>query len=62
MSQQMDRTLSRTPLADQGFQERWAAWQARGIAHDRATRRKVFIMAALIVVSAAILNGLLSFR
>jgi hypothetical protein len=49
------------PVVDQGFEDRWAAWQARGAAHDRANKRKLFIMAAILVLSAAILNGLLSY-
>jgi hypothetical protein len=48
----------RAPVTDQGFEERWAAWQARGDANDRATKRKFFIVAAILVLSAAILNGL----
>jgi len=46
------------PAVDQGFEERWAAWQARGAANDRATRRKLFIVAAILILSVAILNGL----
>lgn len=43
------------PFVDNGFEERWAAWQARGAAHDRNTRRKMFIAAAILALSAAIL-------
>jgi hypothetical protein len=46
------------PVVDQRFEDRSAAWQARGAANDRATKRKLFIVAALIIVSLAILNGL----
>jgi hypothetical protein len=45
------------PAVDQGFEDRWAAWQARGDANDRATKRKLFMMAALLILSAAILTG-----
>jgi hypothetical protein len=46
------------PVVDQGFEDRWAAWQARGEANDRATKRKLFIVAAILILSVAILNGL----
>ena len=46
------------PVVDQGFEDRWAAWQARGAANDRATRRKLFIVAAILIFSVAMLNGL----
>ena len=54
----MSQELSQTPVTDQGFEDRWAAWQARGAANDRATRRKLFIVAAILILSVAILNGL----
>ncbi len=46
------------PVVNQGFEDRWAAWQARGEANDRATKRKLFIMAAILILSVAILSGL----
>ena len=46
------------PVVDQGFEDRWTAWQERGAAHDRATKRKLFIVAAILILSVAILNGL----
>jgi hypothetical protein len=45
------------PFVDDGFPERWAAWQARGAASDRAIRRKLFVIAALLVLSMAILGS-----
>jgi hypothetical protein len=40
------------------FDERWAAWQAKGVVHDRAVRRKMAIAAPIaIVVIAVILYG-----
>ena len=54
----MSQEISQTPVVDQGFEDRWAAWQARGAANDRATRRKLFIVAAILVLAVAILNGL----
>ena len=43
------------------FDERWAAWQAKGAAHDRALRRKLAIAAPIFAIVAAILvYGLLA--
>jgi hypothetical protein len=42
---------------DDGFQERWAAWQARGAANDRAIRRKLFVVAAILVLSVTIFGS-----
>jgi len=42
------------------FDERWAAWEAKGAAHDRAFRRKLAIAAPfLIIVVAVIVAALL---
>ena len=49
------------PFVDDGFPERWAAWQARGAANERATRRKLFVIAALLVLSMAILGSAWTF-
>ena len=46
------------PLVDEGFAERWAAWQARGAVNDRNTKRKMFVVGAILVLAAAILNGM----
>lgn len=49
------------PIAeDPDVAEHWAAWQARGVANRRATRRKLFVMALLLGISAAILSGVWS--
>ena len=56
--QNMTQELIPAPVVDQGFEDRWAAWQARGAANDRATRRKLFIVAAILMLFVAILNGL----
>lgn len=53
--------MSREPFVDAGFPERWAAWQARAAANDRAARRKLFAVAAILVLSAAILGSVLTF-
>lgn len=34
--------------------ERWAAWRSRGIAHDRAVRRKLTLAAPVLLVAAAV--------
>jgi hypothetical protein len=41
------------------FDERWAAWQAKGAAHDRAVRRKMAIAAPILIVVAAVVYALL---
>jgi hypothetical protein len=46
---------------DDGFAERWAAWQARGAASERATKRRLFLVAALLVLSMAILGSAWTF-
>lgn len=46
------------PVVKHGFEDHWAAWQARGDAHDRATKRKLFLTAAILTVSVAILTVL----
>lgn len=50
------------PFVNEGFAERRAAWQARGPVNDRNTRRKMFVVAAILVLAAAILNGMRWFR
>ena len=55
------RHMPSEPFVDDGFPERWAAWQARGAAHDRATRRKLFVVAAILVLSVAILGSVWTF-
>ena len=41
------------------FDERWAAWLARGAAHDRAVRRRITIAAPILAVVVAVLYALL---
>ena len=53
--------MSPQPFVDEGFAERWAAWQARGAANTRATRRKLFVVAAILVLSVAMLGSVWSF-
>jgi hypothetical protein len=40
---------------DAAFEERWALWRARGVAHDRAFRRR--FMLGLPIVAAAIASA-----
>jgi hypothetical protein len=40
-------TTAREPAS---FDERWAAWEAKGAAHDRAARRRVAIAAPILIV------------
>jgi hypothetical protein len=37
-----------------GFDERWAAWQAKGVAHDRAVRRKMAFAALVLPLVVAV--------
>ena len=41
------------------FDVRWAAWEAKGAAHDRAVRRKAAIAAPILVMVGAVLLYLL---
>jgi hypothetical protein len=57
----MTDTLTERPEVD--FERRWAAWQARGLAHDRVARQRFIVVAILmaaIALAAAILYGLLA--
>jgi hypothetical protein len=47
-------TVAAPPLESVSFEERWAAWQAKGAAHDRALRRKIAIAAPILIVIAAV--------
>ena len=39
----------------ENFDQRWAAWQTKGAAHDRAVRRKMVIAAPIVIAVAAVL-------
>lgn len=41
------------------FEERWAAWLARGAAHDRRVRRRMMLAAPMLAIVAAVLYVLL---
>lgn len=48
--------LTSTPIGEPAsFDERWAAWQAKGAAHDRAVRRRMGIAVPILITVAAIL-------
>jgi hypothetical protein len=36
------------------FEERWGAWRAKGIARDRALRRKMAIAASIVIIVAVL--------
>lgn len=36
------------------FDERWAAWRAKGVAHDRAVRRRMAIAAPILLIVVAV--------
>jgi hypothetical protein len=40
------------------FEDRWAAWEAKGAAHDRAVRRKMTIAAPVLIVVAVLIYAL----
>ena len=47
---------SRTPLAQSSSSdERWAAWQAKGAAHERAVRRKLAFAAPIVFLVVAVI-------
>jgi hypothetical protein len=48
-------TPTSTSVTDSAtFDERWAAWQAKGAAHDRAVRRRMAIAAPILLVVVAV--------
>jgi hypothetical protein len=46
--------VSTTEPEAASFEERWAAWQAKGVAHDLRVRRKAAIAAPILMVVAAV--------
>ena len=44
-----------TAPASADFEQRWAAWQARGAAHDRAVRQKATVVAPILIIVAAVI-------
>ena len=41
------------------FDDRWAAWQAKGVAHERAFHRKVMIALPILIVVTAVVTYVL---
>lgn len=50
-----DTRASSTAHERASFDQRWADWQARGAAHDRATRGRVVVAAPVLLIIAALL-------
>jgi hypothetical protein len=47
---------ARAPLLQSSsFDERWAAWQAKGAARERAVRRKVAFAAPIVIFVVAVI-------
>lgn len=45
-----------TPLPQtSSFEERWAAWLAKGAAHERAVRRKLAFAAPIVILVIAVI-------
>jgi hypothetical protein len=57
-SRYMTQETIQISTVDEGLDSRWAAWQARGAANDRATRRKLFVLAAILLFTAVMVSGL----
>jgi len=52
--------LTPTPIQEPAsFDERWAAWQAKGAAHDRAVRHKMAIALPIVIIVAILTYALL---
>jgi hypothetical protein len=47
--------LAPSPASETTSDERWAAWQAKGAAHDRAFRRKLSVAAPIAIVVLAVI-------
>lgn len=55
----MNHVSQSKPLLPGDPTERWATWQAKGAAHDRAVRRKMTIAAPIAIIVAVIIYALL---
>ena len=54
----MSEALTPIPIVNEGFEQRWQAWRARGDEQDQATRRKLFFLVTALLLSGAVLSGL----
>lgn len=41
--------------SESSFDERWAAWEAKGAARDRAFRRKLAVAAPIVIIVIAVI-------
>ena len=41
------------------FDDKWGAWLAKGAAHDRAVRRKIAVVAPILIIITIIVYALL---
>jgi hypothetical protein len=57
-SESFRRPTEATGSINPDFDVLWAAWQARGAAHDRAIRRRLIVVACALAIPTAILCGL----
>ena len=48
-------TLAAVQESEATFDERWAAWQAKGAARDRAFRRKLAVTAPIVIIIVAVI-------
>ena len=48
-------TLTPAQASEATFDERWAAWQAKGAARDRAFRRKLALAAPIVIIIVAVI-------
>jgi hypothetical protein len=49
---------SRAVAESPGFDERWAAWQARGAAHEGAVRRRIAFAVPMLLLVAVVMYTL----
>jgi hypothetical protein len=45
-------------VLDAAFRDRWNAWRARGVYHDRVARRRLCIVGLVIMIGVAIVAAL----
>lgn len=42
------------PVGDAGFEERWAAWRARGLQHDLALQRRMRWLSVIVAIAGTL--------
>ena len=47
--------LSTTVTEPMSIDERWAAWEAQGVAHHRAVRRKMAVAGPILIIVASVI-------